>query len=150
MLARRELSATAIRTRLEARGFAAADIEAAMARLIASGAIDDRRVARAYVRTAVNVKGRGRLRVLRELHQIGIAKDVAADAIGEVFGELDERALIARALQRKLRGRAAIPDRNQRARLYQYLVRQGFSPAGVIAALRGMSGGQPTSGAGEN
>ena len=35
---------------------------------------------------------------------MGIARDVAAEALGEVFGDLDERTLIARAIQKKLRG----------------------------------------------
>jgi SOS response regulatory protein OraA/RecX len=139
MLARRELSAAGVRARLEDRGFAPAEIDAALARLLDSGAIDDRRVARAYARTAATVKGRGRLRVMRELQQMGIESAVAAEALGEVFGELDERALIARALGRKLRGRA-LAGPHEQARLYQFLMRQGFSPAGVVAALQRLRG----------
>jgi regulatory protein len=141
MLARRELSVAGVRARLQDRGFSPDDIDTAVARLLDSRALDDGRVARAYARTAVTVKGRGRLRVLRELHQMGIAGDVAAEALGEVFGELDERALIARALQKKTRGRPPSTDPGEYSRLYQYLMRQGFSPAGVVAALRKFRGG---------
>lgn len=140
MLARRELSAAGVRARLEDRGFAPAEIDAALARLLDSGAIDDRRVARAYARTAATVKGRGRLRVMRELQQMGIESAVAAEALGEVFGELDERALIARALGRKLHGRTALAGPREQARIYQFLMRQGFSPAGVAAALQRLRG----------
>jgi SOS response regulatory protein OraA/RecX len=84
----------------------------------------------------VKVKGRGRLRVMRELHAMGIAKDVVAEALAEVFGDLDERALITQALQKKLRGRPRVMSAAENARLYQYLMRQGFSPAAVVAALR--------------
>jgi SOS response regulatory protein OraA/RecX len=97
-------------------------------------------VARAHARTAAAVKGRGRLRVARELLQMGIARDVAAEAVADVFGDLDERSLIERALQKKLRGRARIADAAEHARLYQYLMRQGFTPAGAIAALRRRGG----------
>ena len=38
---------------------------------------------------------------------MGIQKDIAAEALGEVFGELDERALIDAAIRKKLRGRPA-------------------------------------------
>jgi SOS response regulatory protein OraA/RecX len=100
-------------------------------------------VARAYARTAASVKGRGRLRVMRELHAMGIATEVVAAALADVFGELDERALIARALQKKLRGRPRIASPAEHARLYQYLMRQGFSPAATIAALRKMGGKEP-------
>jgi SOS response regulatory protein OraA/RecX len=93
-------------------------------------------VARAYARTAAKVKGRGRLRVVRELHAIGIDRATAAEAVGEVFGDLDERSLIAKAIQKKLRGRQKVKDTAERARLYQHLVRQGFSPALIADALR--------------
>lgn len=140
LLARRELPAAAVRARLEDRGFPPEAVEAAVARLTESGALDDRRVARAYARTAATVKGRGRLRVMRELQQMGVAAPIIAEALGEVFGELDERALITRAIDRKLRGRRAPVGPQELARLYQFLMRQGFSPAGVATALQRLRG----------
>ena len=119
MLARRELPVEGVRARLLDRGFAADDVESAIVRLSESGALDDARVARAYARTAVNVKGRGRLRVRQELLQMGIHGDVIAEALAEVFGDVDERALIAQALQKKLRGRTKLADRQEYARLYR-------------------------------
>ncbi len=98
--------------------------------------LNDGRVARTYARTAATVKRRGRLRVMRELLQMGIHSEVAAQALGEVFGEMDERSLIAQALQKKLRGRTKLSAPHEYARLYQHLMRQGFSPDGVVAALR--------------
>jgi regulatory protein len=136
LLARRELSVEGVRARLQDRGFPEKEIEAALEQLIERGALDDNRVAHAYAQTAATVKGRGRLRVMRELLQMGIHSDVAAQALGEVYGELDERGLIAQALQKKLRGRTKLTDQAEYARIYQYLMRQGFSPAGVTAALR--------------
>jgi regulatory protein len=136
LLARRELSVEGVRSRLEDRGFSPEDIAEALARLLESGALDDRRVARAYARTAVTVKGRGRLRVNQELLQMGIRKDIAAEALGEVYGELDERTLIDNAIRKKLRGRPAPKDQGEHVRLYQFLMRQGFSPAAVSTALR--------------
>ena len=140
MLARRELSVTQLRERLREREHATGDIEDAIARLSASGQLDDRRVARAYARTAATVKGRGRVRVQQELHTMGIARDVAAEAIAEVFGDVDERALIDKAIQKKLRTTGARAGGRkltlqERGRLYQYLMRQGFTPASIAAAL---------------
>jgi regulatory protein len=136
LLARRELSVEGVRARLEDRGYSPDDIAEALARLLESGALDDRRVAGAYVRTAVKVKGRGRLRINQELLHMGIQKEIAAEALGEVFGELDERTLIDAAIRKKLRGRPAPKDQGEQVRLYQFLMRQGFSPAGVASALR--------------
>ena len=82
------------------------------------------------------MKGRGRLRVQRELHEKGIARDVAAEALAEVFGDLDERSLVSRALQKKLRRGARPSTPAEQARLFQHLIRQGFSPAVISAELR--------------
>ena len=143
LLARRELSVEGVRARLKDRGFSPEDIDAAIARLLESGALDDRRVAEAYARTAATIKGRGRLRVMRELLQLGIRQELAAEALGAVFGDLDERSLIEQALRKKLRGRIKLADRHEYARLYQFLMRQGFSPAGVATALRRYRSGRP-------
>jgi SOS response regulatory protein OraA/RecX len=136
LLGRRELSVKALRDRLRDRDHSPEDIDRAVALLIESRALDDARVAAAYVRTAVKIKGRGRLRIQRELHEMGIDKDVAGQALAEAFGDVEERALIARALQKKLRGKPRISSPAEYARVYQFLMRQGFSPAAVSAALR--------------
>jgi regulatory protein len=141
MLARRELSVEGVRARLLHREHPPDAVETALRQLIDTGALDDQRFAKAYARTAVNVKKRGRLRVLRELVALGVARDTASLAVGEVFGELDERTLIARAIQKKLHGRTKLKDAQERARLYQFLMRQGFTPAAIAAAMRRLSGG---------
>jgi regulatory protein len=141
LLARRELSVADLRARLVDREHSTDDVEAAVDRLLESGALDDRRVARAYARTASKIKGRGRLRVVRELQAMGIARDIVAEAVDDVFGDIDERAMIDRAVQKKLRGGRKPSTVQERARIYQFLMRQGFTPAAVSAALRRLGGG---------
>ena len=140
LLARRELSVKEMRDRLVDREHPAEEIDRAIEHLLDTQALDDARVARAYVRTAAKVKGRGRLRVMRELTAMGIAKETASEALAEVFADVDERSLIAKALQKKMRGRPRIANAAEHARLYQYLMRQGFTPAGIVAALRTVGG----------
>jgi len=136
MLGRRELSEKQLRDRLLERDHSPENVERAVQLLLENRALDDARVAAAYVRTAIKIKGRGRLRIQRELREMGIPGDVAAQALAEAFGETDERALITRALQKKLRGKPKIKDAAEYARVYQFLMRQGFSPAAVSAALK--------------
>jgi regulatory protein len=143
MLGRRELSIHQVRDRLRDREHDAADIDRAIEHLIETRALDDRRVAAAYVRTALKIKGRGRLRIERELQAIGVDRDVASQAVADAFGDVDERALIAAAIRKKLRGKTTLGSQAEYARLYQFLMRQGFSPAGVTAALRGYRRGAP-------
>ena len=140
LLSRRALSIAECRERLLAREHAADTIDQAITHLLDTGGLDDKRLALAHARTAVEIKGRGRLRVVRELQARGVDKEVAAEAVADVFGEKDERSLVARALQKKLRTgsrpESKPVDAAERARLYQYLMRQGFTPAVVIDALR--------------
>jgi len=137
MLARRELSEAQIRDRLRRKDHEAGAVSEAIARLRAAGAVDDRRVAFSAARTEAQIRSRGRGYVLRRLQAMGVAADTAAEAVDEVFGALDESALLSRALARRLRGPGAtIRDPAHFRRLYQQLVRQGFSPSAVISVLK--------------
>jgi len=144
LLGRRELSVADLRSRLIDREHAPEAVDDAIAKLLETRALDDGRVARAYARTASRIKGRGRLRVSRELQAMGIARDVIAEAVAEVFSDVDERSMIDRAIQKKLRGSRKPSTMQERARLYQFLMRQGFTPAAVSAALRRLGAGTNT------
>lgn len=137
MLARRELSEAQVRERLVRRAFEPPLIDEAVDRLRRAGILDDFRVAVAAVRTEALIRHRGRLRIQRYLASRGIAAEIATRAIDEVFGAIDEPALIERALARRLRGpRARIEDSAHFRRLHQYLIRQGFHAAAVTALLK--------------
>ena len=135
LLGRRELSVKQLRERLLDRDHSAEDVDRAIALLLENRALDDARVAAAYVRSALTVKGRGRLRIRRELQEMGIASDVAGAALADAFGDVDERTLVKKALEKTLRGRK-IATTADYARVYQHLMRQGFSPDTVTAVLR--------------
>jgi regulatory protein len=135
MLARRELTEAQLRARLERRQFEPDVIDTAVARLRTEGALDDRRTALACARTEAHVKRRGRLRVLRQLDAIGVARAVARAAVAEVFADVDEESLLARSLERRLRPGTSL-DRPTLRRVRQYLLTQGFEASQVAAALR--------------
>jgi regulatory protein len=136
LLGRRELSVAQLRAKLAEREHDAADIDRAITLLVENGSLDDARLARAYVARALEVKKRGRSRIQRELSAIGIEHEVASEVLGEAFGDLDERALVKKALEKKLPGKKTIEDRAAYARVYQFLMRQGFSHAAITAVLR--------------
>ena len=135
-LARRELSEAQVRTRLIRREFGPDEIDAAVARLQRERALDDSRTAMACARTEALVKRHGRLRALRQLDGLGIARDVAGAAIAEVFGDLDEDLLIRQALDRRLRHGQSLEDPATIRRLHRYLLAQGFDATRVYAAIR--------------
>jgi regulatory protein len=136
MLGRRELSAAQVRERLARRGWTDDAIAPAIARLTASGALDDARVARACARTRAGVKRQGRDRVLREIQALGVTRDVARTAVDEVFGALDEGHLLQAALEKRLRAGMVLSDPAVQRRLYAALVRQGFDAHAVARAIR--------------
>jgi SOS response regulatory protein OraA/RecX len=92
-------------------------------------------VAGAIARSQLAVKKRGRLRVRREIEAAGIASSLAERAVAEVYAEVDADALLTAAIDRRL-GSKRIEDDRDMARLYRYLVTQGFDSDRAMAALR--------------
>jgi regulatory protein len=136
MLGRRELSEAQVRQRLARKGHEDDAVDAAVERLRAERAIDDARVAEAIAHTETAVRRHGRLRVKRRIEQAGIAPAVARVALDTAFDAVDDEALLAAALDKRLRGRAGIADEAEFRRIFRYLVGQGFESDRVIAALK--------------
>jgi SOS response regulatory protein OraA/RecX len=59
-----------------------------------------------------------------------------ATAVDAVFNDIDPEALLRAALDKRLRGRSEIADQKEKARLFRYLVGQGFEADRVLDALR--------------
>jgi regulatory protein len=135
LLARRELSESQVRQRLARRGYPDTDIGTAIARLKEERALDDSRVAGAIARTETGIRRRGRIRVRRQIEQAGIAADTAREAVDHVFADLDDDALLASSLARRLKDDRPIADDREFQRLYRYLVGQGFESHRVLEAL---------------
>jgi regulatory protein len=136
LLARRELAEAQLRARLDKRKFSPDDVESAVARLRRERALDDRRTALACARTQVRLRHHGRTRVLRHIQALGISRDVAREAVAEVFTELDETELLEQALERRLRRGTGLTDPAAVRRIYRYLVGQGFNASAVTGLLR--------------
>ena len=136
LLARRELAEAQLRARLGKRQFDPDEVDAAVERLRRERALDDRRTALACARTEVRVRHRGRARVLRRIEALGIDRDVAREAVAEVFADLDETDLLEQALDRRLRRGLALDDPLAIRRVHRYLVGQGFDPSAVTRLLR--------------
>jgi regulatory protein len=137
MLARRELSTRQLRDRLARRKFDPADIETVIQRLTRDRTLDDRRVALAFARMEATIRGRGSRRVLQRVQQLGINAATAKGAVDEVFGDLDEVAMLDKAITRRLKGATiASLDARAKARIVRGLVAQGYEVGKVFARLR--------------
>ena len=137
LLSARELSETQLRARLARRQCDAGAIDEVVSRLKADGTLSDRRVALALARMESAIKHRGRARVIQKIRQAGIDSDTAEAAVRDVFEEVDESALLDRALERRLKGRTPKElDDKGRARVCRALVAQGFRLEAILKKMK--------------
>jgi SOS response regulatory protein OraA/RecX len=85
------------------------------------------------VRTAGRVKGRGRLRIVRELQARGVDRDLARELVGDLSTD-DEAESLARILLRRRVPRRLKPE--DRRKIFQHLLRRGFPADAISKALR--------------
>jgi regulatory protein len=137
MLARRDLSEAQLRQRLARKGHERDVVEAAIDRLRAERAVDDERVAERMAHAQASGRLRGKLRVRMEIERAGIDRATARRAVDAVFtGAVDDAALLDAALAKRLRGRDRLTDESEMARVFRYLVGQGFAPDLVLERLK--------------
>ena len=136
MLSRRELSRVELTTKLIDRGFASEDVDAAVERLAANRSVDDRRAAFAHVRTASRLKGRGRLRIRRELEARGFSRELTREALAEIPPDEDVNS-IKRFVERKRRTLVDTPA--GRRKLFSQLLRRGFPSSMIAKVLKGLA-----------
>lgn len=118
------------------RRFPPEQVAEAIARLHASGLLDDAAFARYWVERRHTASPRGRGLVEMELRSKGVSRDVAARAAAG----LDEEAAARRAAQRLLRRLKGEEPMLLRRKLYAALRRRGFSGE-VVRRVMGEVGG---------
>jgi regulatory protein len=133
LLGRRDYTTAELRSRLADRGYPPVEIQAVSEEFEAKHLLDDRRVAAAFVRTAVAIKGRGRLRIERELRARGVAPALAHELVAAVGPDDEERTIRAILAKKRFPSR---PSPAERRRMFAHLLRRGFPAAVVIRALR--------------
>jgi len=137
MLGRRPLTRREVVLRLRERGHDDEEVEAAVSRLAAQSAIDDRKLARHWIGSQAGPRGRGRDRALAELAARGVEAEVAASAWSEVVqdGTIDEGAVLLRAIRRRLGAPSGRTGMGRLTRVYNALLDEGFGREQVEAAL---------------
>lgn len=107
-------------------------VEEAIAYVKSYRYVDDERYADCYVRLHGESKSRGKL--LMELQQKGIDREVASRVLAEHDDERDEPELIRRLLQKRHYDPREASPQEQR-RMYGYLARRGFQSADICRAI---------------
>ncbi|HKE47312.1 MAG TPA: regulatory protein RecX [Rhodanobacteraceae bacterium] len=132
LLTRREHSARELKAKLARKGHAKDDVANALGRLRDRRYQSDDRFGISLARTRV-AQGYGSARIRAELKSHGLADAAVRAAIAAA--DADWPALAARQLKRRFGAKPA-PDREERARRAQFLLRRGFDPATVRAVTR--------------
>jgi regulatory protein len=146
-LERRARTTAEVRKHLRGRGFGAAEVGEVLGRLSRLGYLDDRAYAVRYVSWAAEEKPMGRRRVTQELMRRGVDRGTIDAALDEVFGDEQEAAALGRALKRAARGVSGQLDERARRRVASYLLRRGFRPGQVMAAVRALAAASGAHGA---
>lgn len=133
IIARRELSVSEVKTRLLKKGYQTGDVESAISQLMKERALDDHRTAHTIVRRAVQVKNWSKQRIKDELTRRGIMDEVAINIVEEAFSDINDRMLLDKIIDQRLSS-CGLDDRHLQ-RLYQSLLRRGFSAEDVTAVL---------------
>ena len=116
--------------KLVQRGYAPAEIEAALDRLTAEGHLDDLRAARDFVAHRLEKGGEGKLRLRAELQRRGVPKEAIEAALAQVPEDDLEDA--RQAAEKWARGRT----RKDPAALARHLERKGFSRRAIFAVSK--------------
>jgi regulatory protein len=120
-----------LRIYLERRALDAAAVRCVLARLKQEKLIDDGRYALDFARARATVRRQGGRRIALELRKRGVPGRHIEAAIAEVFADLDEAAMVRKAIERRTRAARGPFDARKMASLFRMLLRAGFDP-GVI------------------
>lgn len=140
MLTRRDHGRAELAGKLAAKGFDEPVVAAVLDRLAGFGYLDDRRFARIWAEAAVR-SGRGvGPRIALELRRRGIAEETVREVLAELSDGYVEADLLRQQMERRYAGfdPATATDRD-RARIFNYFRRRGFSGGAIAAVLRGRS-----------
>ncbi|MBI5969432.1 MAG: regulatory protein RecX [Deltaproteobacteria bacterium] len=127
LLAIRDHSREEIRSKLQAKGFGAEEIERVLRDLVARGILDDFRYAQRLALSLTEEKLLGPQRIRQKLFQRGIPANLAQEAIEKAEETLAASERLQKVLRMKLQGRnlgQVLPK--EKKQLVNYLRQRGF------------------------
>lgn len=125
-----------IRQKLRNSGYFGSIVDNAIAGLKEYGYIDDTRYARYYAQSMRDNKGKSTFAITQALYEKGIDRNIISNVMDEM--EIDEEEQLMRALSKKGYTPETIhmADDADKRKIYQYLLRKGFSASLVGTYVR--------------
>lgn len=138
LLAAKARSVADLRTRLLEKAESEI-VEQVLARLVELGYLNDAEFARGFANSRLSYKPLGRTRLRQDLQRKQLSKQVVEQALETAYTEHSEEALIDRALEKRLRLKGTPNSREEAKKLFDYLLRRGFSYDLVLRKVRAAS-----------
>ncbi len=138
LLAAKARGVAELRERLLEKAEAEA-VEQVLARLVELGYLNDEEFARSFANSRLSYKPLGRVRLRQDLQRKKLAAPVVEQALDDAYTEHSEEALIDRAIEKRLRLKGAPATREEAKKLFDYLLRRGFSYDLVLKKVRGLN-----------
>jgi len=126
LLAQRSRSEKELHDALSKAGFEEEIAAAALAECRRQHYLDDTGFARSFIQSRLRNRPMARERLAIELRQKGIAAEIIAAALDEVFTDSATLALASQLADKQRRKLAALPPRKARQKLADFLQRRGF------------------------
>src|ERR1043166_1342647 len=142
LLAAKQRSVEELREKLSTtRGATKAMVDEAIEPLREYGFLDDAKFAQTYASLRLRERPIGRRRLQRDLWLKKVDKQTVDSALDEVFESTPEQNLIDRAIAKRVRLRGKPKTREEAKKLFDHLIRQGFSFELVSEKVRGLAKG---------
>jgi regulatory protein len=136
MLARRAYSVAELRRALERKFPEHPGVRDAIVRLRQLGYLDDKKFAEQYASSLARHRALGRYRVRRELKAKLVDYKHIEPALQQAYEETNERELLERVLEKKVRTLRLPVTPSKLSSLCQSLLRRGFRADDIIKAIR--------------
>jgi regulatory protein len=106
--------------------------------------LDDEQYARDLALSKLRQKPQGRRKLIHALSQKSLSKETIEASVREAYEKLPEETLIDDAIETRIASRGEPKTRQDKEKLYSYLMRRGFAYDLIIARLRDRRDGTPT------
>ena len=136
LLANRPFSTSELKKKLLQSTSEEAIVRSVLDQLMSHGYLNDRQYIERYVHSRRESKHFGRQRIEMELHLKGLDPSLVAEMLEHLYPPDEDLLELRRSLEKKLRGLNLPMDAKKTARLYNYLLRQGFSRETTYREIR--------------
>lgn len=124
-----------LRSKLQGKGFEGQDIDEVIAWLESVKLIDDRSFTRSWIQYRL-ARPFGFRRIIAELKEKGVEAGIIEEEIAAVKPDTDESMTALELARRKALRLAGVDPVRKKKRIFDFLVRRGFSPDVIFKTLK--------------